>query len=91
MKLSHLKLDKKDLRHVTCISDDRAYIREACSGILLIDRPRPHLDTINTPEVTPVQLAVMKDGSLIYYVYDDRAIYRMSPNKQTTKVVNISG
>ncbi|XP_048742929.2 uncharacterized protein LOC125656364 [Ostrea edulis] len=39
----------------------------------------------------PSGLAVMKDGSVIYSVCGDRAIYQVFPNKQTIKLVNTTG
>ncbi|XP_055999609.1 E3 ubiquitin-protein ligase TRIM71-like [Ostrea edulis] len=85
--LSDIKPDKKVLSHVACVGDKRAYISGSGSGILLIDRSSTHLDTIGTSG-EPSGLAVMKDGSLIYSVREDCAIYRVSPNKQITKLVN---
>jgi hypothetical protein len=82
IELREIIVLKKELRHVTCVGDDRAYISGSGNMILLIDRSKsqePHvttygddgasgslIDTIPTSGV-PSVLGVLKDGSLIYY------------------------
>ncbi|XP_062595320.1 E3 ubiquitin-protein ligase TRIM71-like, partial [Saccostrea cucullata] len=56
-------------------------------GIRLIDRSGTELDNISTDE-EPHGLAVMRDGGLIYSDYNNKVIYRVSLNKQTTRLIN---
>jgi acyl-CoA hydrolase len=87
VKLSEIKPDRKELRHVACLCDGRAYISGSGSGTLLIDRSSSHQDTISTSG-EPCGLGVMKDGSLIYAVHDDGAIYRAFLDRQSRILLN---
>jgi hypothetical protein len=89
VKLSEMKSDKKELRHVACLGDGRAYISGNGSGIILIDRSSSHQTTITTSG-EPSGLGVMKDGSLIYSVLGDGAIYRVFPDGQSGILINKS-
>jgi hypothetical protein len=87
VKLSEIKPDRKELRHVACLGDGRAYISGSGSGILLIDRSSSHQNTFSTFG-EPCGLGVMKDGSLIYAVHDDGAIYQVFPDGQSRTLIS---
>ncbi|XP_062614525.1 E3 ubiquitin-protein ligase TRIM71-like [Saccostrea cucullata] len=87
VKLSETKTQKRELYNVSCGDDRSAYISGNGPGIQLIDRSETELDNIST-DGQPSGLAVMKDGSLIYSEYINKVIYRVSLNKQTTKLIN---
>jgi hypothetical protein len=89
VKLSKIKSDKKELCHVACRCDGRAYNSGRGIGIVLIDRSRSHQDTITTSG-EPSGLGVMKDGSLIYSVLGDGAIYQVFPDGQSRTLINIT-
>ncbi|XP_062572074.1 tripartite motif-containing protein 3-like [Saccostrea cucullata] len=77
------ELDKK----LTSRDDRSTYISGDGPGIQLIDRSGTELDNIST-DTEPSGLAVMKDGSLIYSDHNNKVIYRVSLNKQKTRLIN---
>ncbi|XP_062595035.1 E3 ubiquitin-protein ligase TRIM71-like [Saccostrea cucullata] len=87
VKISKKKTQMKKLFHVSCRDDRSAYISGDGPGIQLIDRSGTELDNIST-ETEPSGLAVMQDGSLIYSDSYNKVIYKVSPNKQKTKLIN---
>ncbi|XP_062603060.1 E3 ubiquitin-protein ligase TRIM71-like [Saccostrea cucullata] len=87
IQISKTKSQKRTLYHVSCRDDRTAYISGGGCGILLIDRSGTELDNIST-DGQPSGLAVMKDGSLIYSDYDNKWIYKVSLNKEKTKLIN---
>ncbi|XP_062575508.1 tripartite motif-containing protein 2-like [Saccostrea cucullata] len=66
---------------------ESAYISGDGPGIQLIDRSGTELDNIST-DGQPSGLAVMQDGSLIYSDYDNKLIYKVSLNKEKTKLIS---
>ncbi|XP_062572075.1 E3 ubiquitin-protein ligase TRIM71-like [Saccostrea cucullata] len=87
VKLSVIKTQIRELYHVSCRDERSAYISGDGLGIQLKDKSGTELDNIST-DGQPFGLAVMQDGSLIYSDYDNKVIYRVSPNKQTTTLIN---
>ncbi|XP_062622235.1 uncharacterized protein LOC134283771 [Saccostrea cucullata] len=87
VKISKTKTQMKKLYHVSCRDERSAYISGDGPGIQLIDRSGTELDNISTDR-EPEGLAVMKEGSLIYSDQDNKVIYRVSLNKQKTKLIN---
>ncbi|XP_062614897.1 E3 ubiquitin-protein ligase TRIM71-like [Saccostrea cucullata] len=86
-KISETKPQKRELYHLSCRDERSAYISGKGPGIQLIDRSGTELDNISTDD-QPDGLAVMQDGSLIYSDFFDQVIYRVSLNKQKTKLIN---
>ncbi|XP_062615974.1 E3 ubiquitin-protein ligase TRIM71-like [Saccostrea cucullata] len=87
VKISETKTKKEKLFHVSCLSDRSAYISGDGPGIQLLDRSGTELDNIST-DGQPSGLAVMQDGSLIYSDYDNKLIYKVSLNKEKTKLIS---
>ncbi|XP_062578103.1 E3 ubiquitin-protein ligase TRIM71-like [Saccostrea cucullata] len=87
VKISEAKTEKENLLYVTCRGDRSAFISGDGPGILLIDRSGTELDSICT-DSKPWGLGVMQDGSLIYSDGSDKVIYRVSLNKEKTKLIN---